>query len=57
MKNEYERKLLAQQAHFARFMHSKLGDTVDPPLDDSTEAWQFRSVTAAEPDELFDVSQ
>lgn len=53
MKNEYERKLLAQQAHYARFMRSKLDDTTDQPLDDSNEAWQFRSVTAAPPEDLF----
>lgn len=52
--NDYEQKLLAQQKRFAAFMRSKLGNTTDEPLDDSAEAWQFRSVTSAQPGDLFD---
>lgn len=53
MKSEYERKLLAQQAHYARFMRDHRDDAKTPPLDDSEEAWQHRSDVAASPDEIF----
>lgn len=50
---EYDRKLLAQQAHYARFMHAHRDDDKTPPLDDSNEAWQHRSDVAARPEEIF----
>lgn len=53
MKNEYERKLLAQQAHYARFMRDHRDDKKTPPADDSNEAWQHRSDVAASPEEIF----
>lgn len=48
-----EKQLLVQQRHFREFMASKDGNTTDLPPDDSDEAWQWRSVLAATPDEIF----